>query len=157
VLHGELQEPGPDGIRRTRAVIVRNTGNQLNDTTSSSVELLVQAGQAGDWEATKKNFTLRFGDVECEVLFRPLDRPEDVARVLSLEVTFAIIDEFVEIPKQIVEALSAGAGAIRAKVMGGATNWGHVGVVQPVDRGQLVVRLPPRQGQSTCSQGRGKR
>jgi hypothetical protein len=31
-----LQAPGPDGIRRTRAVIVRNTGNQLTDTTLSS-------------------------------------------------------------------------------------------------------------------------
>lgn len=39
-----------------------------------------------------------------EVLFRPLDTADDVHRVLSLEVTGAILGEFVEIPKAIVEA-----------------------------------------------------
>src|SRR5690242_17510696 len=98
-----LQAPGPDGIRRSRAVVVRNTGNQLNDTTLSSWFYWFKPGQAGTWEVTKKNFTLRFGDVECEVMFRPLDTPQDIARVLSLEVTFAIIDEFVEIPQAIID------------------------------------------------------
>jgi hypothetical protein len=127
----QQQAPGPDGIRRSRAVIVRNTGNQLTDTTLSSWNYWFKHGQAGTWEETKKKFTLRFGDVECEVLFRPLDRPEDVARVLSLEVTFAIIDEFVEIPRQIVDALSARCGRYPSEVMGGATNWGMWGSSNP--------------------------
>jgi hypothetical protein len=126
-----LQAPGPDGIRRTRAVIVRNTGNQLTDTTLSSWNYWFRNGEAGTWEEVKKKFTLRFGDVECEVMFRPLDRPEDVARVLSLEVTFAIIDEFVEIPRQIVDALSARCGRYPSKVMGGCTNWGMWGSSNP--------------------------
>jgi hypothetical protein len=126
-----LQAPGPDGIRRSRAVIVRNTMPQLKDTTLSSWNYWFKDGQAGTWKETDKTFTLRFGDVECEVLFRPLDRPEDVARVLSLEVTFAIIDEFVEIPKQIIEALSARCGRYPSKVMGGATNWGMWGSSNP--------------------------
>jgi hypothetical protein len=125
------QAPGPDGIRRTRAVIVRNTGNQLTDTTLSSWAYWFKHGQAGTWEETKKKFTLRFDDVECEVLFRPLDRPEDVARVLSLEVSFAIIDEFVEIPRQIVDALSARCGRYPSEVMGGCTNWGMWGSSNP--------------------------
>jgi hypothetical protein len=127
----QQQAPGPDGIRRSRAVIVRNTGNQLNDTTLSSWNYWFKHGQAGIWEETKKRFTLKFGDVECEVLFRPLDRPEDVARVLSLEVTFAIIDEFVEIPRQIIDALSARCGRYPSAVMGGCTNWGMWGSSNP--------------------------
>lgn len=126
-----LQAPGPDGIRRSRAVIVRNTGNQLNDTTLASWFYWFKPGQAGTWEVTKKNFTLRFGDVECEVLFRPLDTPQDVARVLSLEVTFAIIDEFVEIPRAIVDALSARCGRYPSAIMGGCTNWGMWGSSNP--------------------------
>ena len=125
------QAKGPDGIRRTRAVIVRNTMPQLKDTTLSSWNYWFKNGQAGEWKETDKTFILRFDDVECEVLFRPLDRPEDVARVLSLEVTFAIIDEFVEIPKQIIEALSARCGRYPSKVMGGATNWGMWGSSNP--------------------------
>jgi hypothetical protein len=126
-----LQEPGPDGIRRTRAVIVRNTLPQLRDTTLSSWGYWFKDGQAGKWSQTDWKFMLRFGDVECEVLFRPLDRPEDISRVLSLEVTFAIIDEFVEIPRAIVDALSARCGRYPSAVMGGCTNWGMWGSSNP--------------------------
>lgn len=126
-----LQAPGPDGIRRTRAVIVRNTGQQLKDTTLNSWFTWFKDGQAGRWHATDKVFVLKFGDVECEVLFRPLDTPQDVARVLSLEVTFAIIDEFVEIPQAIVDALSARCGRYPSAVEGGATNWGMWGSTNP--------------------------
>lgn len=127
----QLQAPQADGIRRTRAVIVRNTAPQLNDTTLTSWFYWFKPGQAGDWHVTDKRFVLRFGDVECEVLFRPLDTPQDVHRVLSLEVTFAIIDEFVQIPKEIVDALSARCGRYPAKKDGGATNWGMWGSSNP--------------------------
>lgn len=126
-----LQAKGPDGIRRTRAVVVRNTAPQLNDTTLVSWNYWFKDGQAGKWLSTIKTFVLRFGDVECEVLFRPLDTPDDVARVLSLEVTFAIIDEFVQIPKAIVDALSARLGRFPAEKDGGATNWGMWGSSNP--------------------------
>lgn len=129
----KLQKPGPDGIRRTRAVVVRNTLPQLRDTTIASWNYWFKDGVAGEWHATRWAFTLRFGDVECEVLFRPLDTPDDVARVLSLEVTFAIIDEFVNIPQKIIEALSARCGRYPnpSMVEGGATNWGMWGSSNP--------------------------
>lgn len=130
-----LQAPGADGVRRTRAVVIRNTAPQLKDTTLASWNLWFKDGQAGDWKATEKNFTLRFTvgntPVECEVLFRPLDTPDDVARVLSLEVTFVIIDEFVQIPREIVEALSARCGRYPAMKDGGATNFGMWGSSNP--------------------------
>lgn len=125
------QAKGPGGIRRSRAVIVRNTFPQLRDTTLSSWNYWFKDGQAGEWIAGRSMFVLRFGDVECEVLFRPLDTPQDVARVLSLEVTFAIIDEFVEIPRPIVDALSARCGRYPSAVDGGATNWGMWGSSNP--------------------------
>mgnify|MGYP004702396547 CR=1 FL=1 len=126
-----LQKPGPDGIRRSRAVIVRNTSTQLRDTTLNSWFTWFKDGQAGKWHATDKVFMLRYGDIECEVLFRPLDTPQDVARVLSLEVTFAIIDEFVEIPQAIIDALSARCGRYPSAIEGGATNWGMWGSSNP--------------------------
>lgn len=125
------QKPGPDGMRRTRAVIVRNTLPQLRDTTLSSWAYWFKDGQAGQWLATQNKFILRFNDVECEVLFRPLDTADDVARVLSLEVTFAILDEFVQIPREIVDALSARLGRYPAAKDGGATNWGMWGSSNP--------------------------
>lgn len=127
-----LQAKSPiDGIRRSRAVVVRNTMPQLKDTTIMSWSYWFREGQAGSWRATDKNFMLRFGDVECEVLFRPLDTPDDVARVLSLEVTFAVIDEFVQIDKSIIEALAARCGRFPPTLHGGATNWGMWGSSNP--------------------------
>src|SRR5262252_5535292 len=125
------QDPGPDGIRRTKAVIVRNTLPQLKDTTLASWNYWFKDGVAGDWNATDKIFTLRFGDVECQVLFRPLDTPDDVRRVLSLEINFAIIDEFVEIPKAIVDALSARLGRYKQPDGTPVTIWGMWGSSNP--------------------------
>jgi len=128
----QQQAPSPvDGIRRSRAVVVRNTSTQLRDTTLKSWFTWFKDGQAGQWLATPKDFILRFGDVECEVQFRPLDTPDDIARVLSLEVTFAIIDEFVELPREIVDALSARCGRYPSAKDGGATNWGMWGSSNP--------------------------
>ena len=70
VFMAKQQKPGPDGIRRSRAVVVRNTAPQLRDTTLVSWNYWFKHGIAGVWEETKKTFTLKFGDVECEVLFQ---------------------------------------------------------------------------------------
>lgn len=127
-----LQAPSPiDGIKRTRCVIVRSTMPQLRDTTIKSFNYWFKDGVAGKWKATTSDFILKFGNIECEVMFRPLDTPDDVDRVLSLEVTFAIIDEFVQIPKQIVDALSARCGRYPPEIEGGATNWGMWGASNP--------------------------
>lgn len=125
------QAKSPDGVRRSRCVIVRNTAPMLRDTTIVSWNYWFKDGEAGSWRATDKTFFLRFDDVECEVMFRPLDTPDDVRRVLSLEVTFAILDEFVEIPQEIVQALSGRVGRYPSKKDGGATNYGMWGASNP--------------------------
>lgn len=131
IFMAKLQAPSPDGIRRTRAVIVRNTMPQLKDTTLVSWGYWFKDGQAGHWNATDKIFTLRYGDVECMVLFRPLDTQDDVARVLSLEINFAILDEFVEIPKAIVDALSGRLGRYKQPDGTPVTVWGMWGSSNP--------------------------
>lgn len=152
-----LQAPSPlDGKRKTKVVVVRNTASQLLDTTIPSWNLWFKDGVAGTWKATPKTFELRFGDIECDVMFRPLDTAEDVARVLSLEVTFAVLDEFVEIPKEIVDALSGRCGRYPQKNEWpedlpeherGATNYGMWGASNPGNEdswwhGHLVENKP---------------
>lgn len=131
--HAKRQRPSPhDGIRRTRWVIVRNTMPQLRDTTIKSFMTWFQPGIAGQWKSTSNTFVFQFGDVEAEVMFRPLDTPEDVNRVLSLEVTGAVLDEFVEIPKEVVEALSGRCGRYPSKKHdGGPSWWGMWGASNP--------------------------
>ena len=130
--HAARQAPNPnDGIRRTRWVIIRNTMPQLKDTTLKSFFSWFTPGVAGHWAVTDKVFTFRFDDVEAEVLFRPLDTPDDVGRVLSLEVTGACLDEFVEIPKDIIEALSGRCGRYPPEKDGGPTWHGMWGASNP--------------------------
>jgi hypothetical protein len=151
LLHmAKLQEPGPDGIRRTRAVVVRNTAPQLRDTTLASWNMWFKHGQAGEWVAGSNKFTLRFDDVECEVLFRALDRPEDVSRVLSLEISFAIIDEFVEIPKAIIDALAGRCGRYPAAKDGGCTNRGIWGASNPSTEDNWWFDYLHNQGEPEC-------
>lgn len=127
-----LQAPSPiDGIRRSRCVVVRNTAPQLADTTLKSWNIWFKDGVAGKWQATPKTFTLKFDDVECEVLFRALDTVEDVSKVLSLEVTFAVLDEFVQIKTEIREGLSGRCGRYPPKIEGGPTNFGMWGMSNP--------------------------
>ena len=127
----QLQARGADGTRKTRCAIVRNTAPQLKDTTMKSWFNWFEPGVAGTWHATDKIFDLKFGDVECEVMFRALDTAEDVARVLSLELTFAIVDEFREVPRPIIDALSGRLGRYPSKRHGGATNHGMWGASNP--------------------------
>ena len=132
VYHATRQRPSPvDGIRRSRWVVVRNTLPQLKDTTINSFMTWFKHGEAGKWIASSTTFVFKFGDVEAEVLFRPLDTPDDVNRVLSLEVTGAILDEFVEIPKEIVEALSGRCGRYPSAKDGGPSWWGMWGASNP--------------------------
>jgi hypothetical protein len=59
---------------------------------------------------TDSKFNLKLDDVECEVLFRGLDDSNDVRRLLSLQASFAVLDEFREINKDIFEALQGRLG-----------------------------------------------
>jgi hypothetical protein len=129
--HARRQAPGKDGKRRTRWVVVRNTAPQLKDTTINSFFTWFKPGVAGKWVSGRTMFVFEFDDVYAEVMFRPLDTPDDVSRVLSLEVTGAVLDEFVEIPKAIVEALSGRCGRYPSTQEGGCTWWGMWGASNP--------------------------
>src|SRR5687768_16241780 len=83
------QTPGPDGVRRTRWAIIRNTYPQLRDTTRKTFEQWIPA-DTGQWHEQEFTFEVdrKLADgtrMHCEVLFRALYRPEDVKKLLSLE------------------------------------------------------------------------
>lgn len=87
------------GIKRTRGVIVRNTYAELIDTTQKTVFEWFPWGQ---YKTGEKTYLLTFPDgPESEVLFRSCDRPEDVKKFKSLEITWAWLDESIEIAEEI--------------------------------------------------------
>lgn len=111
--------PCPDGIRRSRIAIIRNTREQLQDTTIPDFLKWYPDGDAGVFQKTGLKFILKLDDVECEVLFRGLDDSNDVRRLLSLQLSFGMMDEFREINPDIFNALQGRLGRYPDKTMNG--------------------------------------
>ena len=73
----------------------------------------------GSFLKTEYKFILKVGDIECEVLFRGLDDSNDVRRLLSLQASFIIFDEFREIHPDIYNAAQGRVGRYPDKMMNG--------------------------------------
>jgi hypothetical protein len=117
--HAGKMAPCADGIRRSRAIWIRNTREQLRDTSIPDFLKWYPDGEYGLYLKTEYKFTLRFDDVECEVLFRGLDDANDVRRLLSLQASFAILDEFREIHPDIYNTVQGRLGRYPDKIMNG--------------------------------------
>src|SRR3954471_10563739 len=64
-----MQAKGPDGYRRSRWAIVRNTMPQLRDTTMKTWFEWFPDGSIGNWKETGKTYFITTGDVRAEVMF----------------------------------------------------------------------------------------
>jgi hypothetical protein len=109
LLRAQMQEPAKDGIRYTRFAAVRNTYPELRDTTRRTIEDWLPSG-IRSWSETSYSYTVRFNDVHCEIMLRPLDKPEDVKKLLSLELTGAWVNEAKEVPKAVIDGLTGRVG-----------------------------------------------
>jgi hypothetical protein len=140
------QKPGPDGLRRTRFAVIRNTRPQLKDTTRKTFEQWLPDA-LGTWNESDFEFHMRFRDVDCEVLFRALDRPADVRKVLSLELTGAYINEAREIAQEVINGLQGRVGRYPSKAQGGPTWFGIFMDTNPWHLGhwgyKLFAEKPP--------------
>jgi len=114
------QKPSADGIRYTRTVVVRNTYAELKDTTIKSF-----AGWFGDTlKFNWGNLTALYnhGGVHAEILFRSLDKPDDMKKLLSLEITYAYLNELRELPREALDNVTSRLGRYPAMSRGiGAT------------------------------------
>jgi hypothetical protein len=115
------QEPSSkDKLRKTRFAIIRNTYRELEDTTRKTFEKWMPL-ELGNWRESDFAFDFEFNDVRCEVMFRALDRPQHIKKLLSLDLTGAYVNEIREIPKHIIDALDGRIGRYPAMDEGGPT------------------------------------
>lgn len=131
------QAPNHLGIRRSRWAIIRNTYRELVDTTMETFFDWFPK-ELGFWRAQDIKFTLKRQlpdgtHVELEVLFRALDRPDDVKKLLSLELTGGWINEAREIPKAVLDMLMGRVGRYPSKREGGASWYGVIMDTNPPD------------------------
>jgi hypothetical protein len=138
------QQPNKHGVRKFRAAIIRNSYPELKTTTIKTWQ---------DWfpeSICKMNWgspitgtmhipgdpTKEFPDgtkIEMEVLFLALDRPKDVKKLLSMELTMAWINEARELPKEILDGVTSRVGRYPAKRDGGPTFTGVILDTNPPD------------------------
>jgi hypothetical protein len=119
---GLAQAPGPDGVRRTRWAVIRNTFPELRDTTIRTVFEWLPPAYFGRYLESKHSYTVTaFEKTEIEILFLALDRPEDITKLLSLELTGAWVNEAREVPWSIIEALQGRVGRFPSMRQGGPT------------------------------------
>jgi hypothetical protein len=136
------QVPGPDGIRRTRWAVVRNSYGQLKDTTIRTFHDWFPPKLFGEYRVTDHMYIItKFPGVHTEVLFRALDRPDQVSNLLSLEVTGAWFNEVREIPQTIIEAMDARIGRYPSKRDGGPSWYGMIMDTNPPDEDSYVYNM----------------
>lgn len=99
----EHQQPSPDGKRRTRGMVVRNTMTDLRMTTIESWRQFYapERGYGNIIMRAPAEQQNRMGRIEQDVIFVGLDKPGDVRKLLSFEPTWIYFNELREIPRPI--------------------------------------------------------
>ena len=110
------QEVDAEGVRRTRFAVVRNTLPQIKETCLVTIRKAL--GPLVNFRVSESKVVFKFNDVYSEWLLLPLDSPENVQRLLSLELTGAWVSEFREIDPEILHNVYSRCGRYPAE-MGG--------------------------------------
>tara|TARA_A100001011_G_C14310181_1_gene845157 strand:+ start:70 stop:1590 length:1521 start_codon:yes stop_codon:yes gene_type:complete len=121
------QTPAPNGKRKSRWAVIRNTNPQLKTTTIKTWLDWFPETEFGvfAWSVPYTHY-INVGDIELEVIFLALDRPEDVKKLLSLELTGIWINEARELPKSIIDACTMRVGRYPSMRDGGASWYGVI-------------------------------
>jgi len=116
------QAKSADGIRKSRWAIIRNTNPQLRTTTIKTWLDWFPENEWGKFNwSVPYTHRIKKGDIDLEVIFLALDRPEDVKKLLSLEVTGIWINEARELGKSIIDACTMRVGRYPSMREGGPT------------------------------------
>tara|TARA_R110000744_G_scaffold216216_2_gene334997 strand:- start:7516 stop:8895 length:1380 start_codon:yes stop_codon:yes gene_type:complete len=119
------------GTRRCRVIFVRNTRQMLKDTVLPILQDVFPDGVMGHWRESDSIYQVRIGDIHLDILLRPLEDVKDIRRVLSINATFCVIDEWRELPVSIINDIVGRAGRFPPKEEEGCTYAGIFGASNP--------------------------
>ena len=116
------QAPDEDGMRRTKFVIVRNTLSQIRETCLQTVYKCLRP--IAHYKVSEQTVQIRMNEIESDWLFMPLDTPENINKLLSLELTGGWVSEAREIDPEIVHNVLSRCGRFPSELAGGsAPTW----------------------------------
>lgn len=135
------QKVGMDGKRRSRWAVVRNTYPELRTTTIKTWHQWIPPS-IGRWvDSGPPTHHIQEGDLDMEVIFVSLDRPDDVAKLLGMELTGAWVDEAREVPKAVIDGLTGRVGRYPSTMMGGCSWSGILASTNPPDNDHWWYKL----------------
>lgn len=120
----QLQKRSPDGWRRRRTAIIRNTYPELRTTTMNTWHMWVPK-HLGRWREAGPPLHHIINPkekIDWEVYFVALDRPDDLAKLLGMELSDAWGNEAREIPKAVIDGLMGRVGRYPPVWQGGCDN-----------------------------------
>ena len=126
IMRRGLQQKKWGGKRKTRFAVIRNTYKELKDTTLKTWLEWFPEDQFGEFNNTEMVHRVYKNDMEMEVLFRALDKPGDIKKLLSLELTGAWINEAREVPRSLINGLLDTIPRYPSKAHGGVTWYGII-------------------------------
>ena len=125
IRRAKQQVVGADGKRRSRWAVVRNTYPELKTTTIKTWHQWVPPA-LGRWvDSGPPMHHIQDAEIDLEVIFVSLDRPDDIAKLLGMELTGAWVDEAREVPKAVIDGLTGRVGRYPSAAMGGS-NWSGI-------------------------------
>lgn len=137
----QQQKIGNDGKRRSRWAVIRNTYPELKTTTIKSWHQWVPSSM-GRWvDSGPPMHHIQDGEIDLEVIFVSLDRPDDIAKLLGMELTGAWVDECREVPKAVIDGLTGRVGRYPSTLMGGSEWSGIIASTNPPDNDHWWYRL----------------
>lgn len=133
--------PAKGGKRRARWAVVRGTYPELKTTTIKTWHEWVPQG-LGRWQGEgPPTHRIETDEIDLEVMFVALDKPDDVRKLLSMELTGAWINEAREAPKAILDGLTGRVGRF-PPASDGSTGWhGIIMDTNPPDSDHWWYRL----------------
>lgn len=113
-----------DGMRRTRFAICRQTLSQLKNTVLK--DAISWFHPIARWKVSDSALYFDFKDVHSEWLLLPLETPEDQRRLLSLQLTGAMLNEAIETDVDLIGPISSRCGRYPSAADGGCKWYGLV-------------------------------
>ncbi|MFA5027385.1 MAG: hypothetical protein WC713_05870 [Candidatus Methylomirabilota bacterium] len=139
ISRAKRQPPAADGRRISRWGVIRNTYPELRSTTIQTWSEWVDPALAPVVYSAPITCHVRFqhpdGDgtvIDLQVLFVSCDKPRDLGKLLSLELTGVWVNEAREVPKAVIEQTKMCVG-----------RWPRKGVCAPYWSGIIMDTNPP--------------
>lgn len=134
------------GVRYSRGMVMRNTYPELKSTVIKSFEDWFPGSVAPlRWDApitATLKFPLADGTkLDCEIYFLSFDRPDDIGKLKSFEVTWAALSEMNELAKVALDMATQRVGRYPPKRLGGPSWYGVFGDTNMPDDDSWVYRV----------------